>query len=217
MNIKEIFSLSSDGTLTYDEFMEFAKKEKANFTDLSEGKYVSKNKYDDDLKSRDTTIADLNGTISTRDADLAELKTKLETMGEDAGKVPTLMNDLTALQTKYDSDMKQYQEKLSKQAYEFAVKEYANGRKFTSNAAKRDFTQSMIAENLKFKDGQILGADDFVKVYTENNADAFVVDMPEEPEVPNPLPEFVATTPGGNPAPVDSNAFVNAFHFTGVR
>ena len=216
---KELFDKAENGTLTYEQFEELSKQNNAKWADLSEGGYVSKHKYEDDLKAKDTQIETLNGTIGTRDSDLADLKQKLEAAGADSEKLTALTNDFTALQSKYDADTKQYQEKLGKQAYEFAVKEFAATKKFTSQAAKRDFTQSMIAENLKFKDGKILGAEDFVNTYTENNADAFLVEKPDDKSAAagTPLPTFVAPTPGGQPSAVESNAFADAFHFTGVR
>lgn len=218
MNIKELFDKAENGVLTYEQFEAAAKASNAKFTDLNEGNYVSKNKYTSDLQSKDEQITALNETIATRDTDLTDLKTKLESAGADADKLATLTNDFTALQAKYTEDTKNYEAKLGQQAYEFAVKEFASGKKFTSEAAKRDFTRSMIAENLKYKDGKILGAEDFVTSYTESNKDAFVVENPD-PETPPaaPLPTFVAPTPGGTPAPAESNAFADAFHFTGVR
>ena len=97
------------------------------------------------------------------------------------------------------------------------MKDFANGKKFTSQAAKRDFIQSMIAKELKMDKDTILGAEDFVTSYTADNADAFVVDNPNPEPKPDPKPTFVNPTPGGNPAPAESNAFSNAFHFMGVR
>lgn len=218
---KELFDKAENGTLTYEQFEELSKQNNVKWADLSEGAYVSKHKYDDDLKAKDTQIETLNGTLGTRDTDLAELKKKLEAAGADSEKLTALTNDFTALQGKYDADTKNYKAQLEKQAYEFAVKEFAATKKFTSQAAKRDFTQSMIAENLNFKDGKILGADDFVNAYTENNADAFVVEKSDDKSTAaagtTPLPTFVAPTPGGQPSAVESNAFADAFHFTGVR
>ena len=59
MKIKEIFSKAENGALTYEQFEEFAKAEKANFADLSEGNYVSKHKYDSDLSAKDSQIETL--------------------------------------------------------------------------------------------------------------------------------------------------------------
>lgn len=219
MNVKELFEKAENGVLTFDQFEALAKAGNAKFTDLNEGNYVSKGKYTSDLAAKDDQIKALGETISTRDTDLTDLKAKLEAAGADTGKLAELTNQLQDLQGKYTAETKQYEEKLAKQAYEFAVKEFANSKKFTSEAAKRDFTRQMIAENLKFKDDKILGAEDFVTAYTESNKEAFVVENPDPtPDpAPAPLPHFVGSTPGGNPTPAESNAFAEAFHFTGVR
>lgn len=219
MNIKELFDNAENGALTYEQFEAAAKAKDAKFTDLSEGNYVSKHKYDADLSTKTKEIETLNSTIATRDTDLEGLKKQLADAGTDATKLEELRGQLNTLQDTYNEATKKYEAQLQHQAYEFAVKEFANGKKFTSQAAKRDFTNSMIAENLKFKDGKILGAEDFVQGYTENNADAFVVETPPEnpPANDNPLPQFVGPAAGGNPTPAESNAFADAFHFTGVR
>jgi len=219
MNIKELFDQTEDGRLSFEEFESAMKNSGSKLVDLSEGKYVSVNKYNNDLQSRDSQIETLNNTLSERDNDLANLKEKLESAGVDSTKIATLTNDLTALQNKYDADTKQYREQLDHQAYEFAVKEFANNKKFSSQAAKRDFTQSMIAKALEYKDGEILGADDFLSEYEENNTDAFIseIEFEDEDEYESPLPQFVAPTQGGTPEPDAGNAFADAFHFTGVR
>lgn len=214
MNIKEIFDKAENGTLTLEQFNQIAKDGGAKFTDLSEGNYVSKSKYDDDLKTKDTTITELNNTITQRDTDLEGLKTQLASAGTDATKLSELQGSFEQLQGKYDADIKEYQAKLANQRYEFAVKEFANGKKFTSNAAKRDFTNAMIGAKLNYDaDKQmIMGADDFVKVYTQDNADAFVVEKPTEPE--QPKPHFAQST-----APTQRTDDKSLFHFnfTDVR
>lgn len=215
--IKALFDAAEGGSLNWEQFQAAAEKAGAKFTDLSEGNYISKNKYEAELSAKTKEIETLNGTITTRDTDLTNLKKQLEEAGTDAQKLEELNGQLTALQGSYTEATKKYEAQLAQQAYEFAVKEFASTKKFTSQAAKRDFTQSMIAEKLKFKDNKILGAEDFVKAYTENNADAFVVETPPTPTPEQPKPQFVGATPGGQPTPVESNAFANAFHFTGVR
>ena len=77
MNIKDLFDKAENGTLTYEQFEALVKENGLKFADLSDGKYVSKSKYEADLKAVNqqvetltTQITDLNGTITTRDADL---------------------------------------------------------------------------------------------------------------------------------------------------
>lgn len=210
MNIKEIFDKAEGGTLTFEQFDSIAKNGNAKFADLSEGGYVSKSKYDDELASKDKAITQLNDTISQRDKDLADLQTKLKDAGTDTTKLSELQTSFDELQDKYTADTKAYEQQLATQKYEFAVKEYANGKEFTSHAAKRDFIRSLIDENLKMKGDSIVGADDFASAYAQDNADAFVVkaEVPEQPTQPTApevgKPQFVGTTPGTEPAKAPS-------------
>lgn len=205
MNLKELFdkSTAENKALTYAELEALAKEGKAKFTDLSEGNYVSRQKYDDDLKTKDTQITSLNETLATRDADLTELKTQLanaqtelQNAGADAGKLEELTNQLTILQTKYAEDTGNLQSKLSAQAYEFAVRDFANKQNFSSNAAKRDFVSNMIQKNLPMENGNIMGANDWMKEYAKENKDAFVV---EKQSSSSNQPQFsTSTTNNGN-------------------
>lgn len=212
-------ALFESGALNWEEFSKAVTDKGYKLADLSTGNYVSKSKYDDDITSRDTTITDLNSQITTRDNDLADLKSKLETAGTDnKTKVAELTSQITKLQGDYDTVKNDYEAKLNQQAYEFAVKNFANEKKFTSNAAKRDFINEMIAKGLKMENNKILGAEDFVTMYSAENSDAFVVDTPDptpNPKDENPKPNFVNPT-NPTPAPED-NAFLNAFNFAGVR
>lgn len=217
MTIKELFGKAENGTLTLEQFQQLAGS--AKFVDLTEGAYVSKNKYTEDLQAKDTEIEGLKTTISTRDTDLKDLKQQLKDAGTDASKLSKLSEDLGNLQNKYDVDTQALQQKLSDQAYEFAVREFAGTKKFTSNAAKRDFINSMLAAKLSLdKDNPnlVIGAEDFVTKYSTNNSDAFVVEQPQQQQE-SPKPQFVAPVGNGQTDAGESNAFIKAFNFTGVR
>ena len=227
MTIKELWAKATteNGTLTLEQFEALAKENNVKFADVTDGKYVSVNKYNDDLKSRDSQIEQLNATIKTRDTDLEKVQKQLEAAGTDASKISAISNDLTELQAKYDTDTKALQEQLAKQGYEFAVREFASTKNFTSNAARRDFINSMVDRGLQMsKDGKsIIGAEDFVTEYSADNADAFVVETPPE-EGPGAgsgeqLPHLVGSTPGGATQPSDdiTGGFANAFNFATVR
>lgn len=188
MTVKELFDKAENGTLTWEQFQ--TAMGEAKFVDLSEGHYVSKQKYDDEIAQKDKRIEDLTTTIGTRDTDLATLQQTLK----DAGDIEALKNaskNLADLQKKYDKETKDYQNQLKKQAYEFAVKDFANSKNFSSNAAKRDFIQSMLAKNLSLEDGRIIGAEDFVQMYSKDNEDAFK--KSEEPKK-EPKPQFAQGT-----------------------
>lgn len=110
---------------------------------------------------RDALQVKYNDDIKQRDTDLADLKQKLADAGTD------------------------YQKQLNKQAYEFAIKEKTNGLQFTSNSAKKAFLSDALAKNLTMDNGNILGFDDFVNAYKEQDAGAFVVETTtEEPKPP---------------------------------
>ena len=226
MNIKDLFDKAENGILTYDQFEALAKENGLKFADLSDGKYVSKSKYDSDLKGLNQQIETLNGqvealngTITTRDEDLANLQKQLELAGEDKTKLEALNTQMSDLQTKYEADTKSYEDKLRQQSYEFAVKEYANTQQFSSKASKRDFIRAMIDKGLTMEGDKLIGADDFRETYAVDNEDAFVKPEPEpapeptpepvpEPTEPTaPIPTFVASTSGAPQADDDSFDF----------
>lgn len=198
MEIKQIFE--GQESLTLEQFNEIATSKGAKFVDLSDGGYVSERKFNSEIASKDKQIELLNTTISERDTDLEAVKNQLAEAGSDADKLTEVTNQLTTLQAKYDEDTKSYQSQLSQQAREFAVKEYASTKQFTSSAAKRDYIEQMLkAEDVKFnKKGQLIGMEDFDTEYSTDNADAFVVEAPAEPEPTpaEPKPQFAASTPG---------------------
>lgn len=221
MNLKDLFDKAENGTLTYDQFVAAASAAKAKFVDLSEGGYVDKQKYTDDLAVRDTRITTLDDTIKTRDADLATLQEQLKTAGTDADKLTKLGTDFADLQKKYDRDTKAYQKQLQDQAYKFAVTDFANKQKFTSQAAKRDFVNSMLAKNLVLEGDTIIGATDFVAAYTKDNADAFVVESGDDGNegagagAQQHKPHFVEPTEPQGGQTGENNPF--SFNFVGVR
>lgn len=213
MDLKKLFE---SGALTYEQFSSAVTAAGYKLADLSTGNYVSKKKYEDELQAKDTTIQDLNNQISTRDTDITNLKNQLEDGSKtNETKITDLSNQIQKLQGDYANAKNEYETRLKKQSYEFAVREFANGKKFTSNAAKRDFTEQMIQKNLQMEGQKIIGADDFVTAYTESNPDAFVQGDPAPAPQGNPKPTFIQPTP---PQPSgNDNPFTNAFHFNGVR
>lgn len=197
MTIEEIFK-AGNGTLTFEQFTEITEKNKVKLADING--YIPKEKYDADIN-------ELNGKISARDTDLTNIREQLEKANADGEALDKLKTELETLQGRYSDEKQAYESKLQKQAYEFAVKEYANGKKFSSNAAKRDFVNTMISKELKMDGGKILGADDFTTAYSSENADAFVIDSGK------PQPRFATDTNNSQPTPTSGFNF----HFTGVR
>ena len=218
MELKKVFESAENGMLTYEQFKQICENEKAKFVDLSEGKYVSVSKHNDELNAKAEEIEALNSTIATRDTDLADLQKQLEAAGADAGKLKEATDSLAALQTKYDGDMKAYKDELRKQSYKFAVKEFANSQKFTSKAAKEYFIKSMEEKDLKMEGDKILGADDFVTAYKVDNSDSFVTEpeTPPEGDGPEDKPHFIHPAGNGGTGGQDPTGGFH-FNFTGVR
>lgn len=212
MTLKELFEKAENGSLNYEQFNALCEKEGMKLADLSTGEYVSKKKHEAELGAKEETINTLQTTITNRDTDLSKLKEQLKNAGADSSKLEALSNEFDSLKTKYEEDSANYQKQLQEQAYDFAVREFAGQKKFTSNAAKRDFINSMLKKGLKLENSKILGADDFVTEYAKENDDAFVK---EKLDTPKP-PEFVSPTSNGESSGnEDKNPF--AFNFTGVR
>lgn len=210
--LKSLFENAENGTMNFEQLQSACKEANIKLANLANGEYVAKQKYDDDISAKAETIKTLEGTIKSRDSDIKTIRKELEEAGDNKEKLTTLSTNLSDLQTKYKDDIAAYKSKLEKQSYEYAVKDFANSKKFTSKAAKRDFVNSMMAKELKMDNDTILGAEDFVNAYSAENADAFVVENP----TPKPNPQFVNSTPGPTPPdPNNTNGF--KFNFTGVR
>lgn len=209
--LKSLFEKAENGTMNYEQLQSACKEANIKLANLASGEYVAKQKYDDDISAKAETIKTLESTIKSRDSDIKTIRKELEEAGDNKEKLTTLSTNLSDLQIKYKDDIAAYKSKLEKQSYEYAVKDFANSKKFTSKAAKRDFVNSMLAKELKMDNDTILGAEDFVNAYSAENADAFVVENP----TPKPSPQFVNSTPGNTPPDPNTNGF--KFNFTGVR
>ena len=157
----ELKDLFKDGALTYEQFQTACSDANIKIGDISE--YVPNSQYNE-----------LQTKITERENDISELNKKLSAEKEVGEKVVTLTAELEALQAKYKEESDNWKANLNRQAYEFAVKEFANSKQFSSSAAKRDFESSLLNKKLTLENGKILGAEDFLKAYSEANADAFV-------------------------------------------
>ncbi|MCH5210433.1 MAG: phage scaffolding protein [Oscillospiraceae bacterium] len=200
--LKDLFGT---GALTFEQFTKAVEDKGLKIADLSAGEYVSKQKHEDELQAKDEQINTLNGNIKTRDGDIADLQNKLKDAGGDADTIKNLTTELETLKTKYDNDTKEYQKKLSEQAYGHAVREFANGSSFTSEAAKREFIRVMTEKGLTMEGDTIMGAADFLETYKKDNADSFVSDETKT------NPKFVDTTKGQGGTGGQPDPFLSGF------
>lgn len=131
-----------------------------------------------------------NNDIRSRDNDLADLKNKLEQSNNNDSDnvVADLKNQIENLTSTYSTEKADYEKKLKRQQYEFLVKEQINGLRFTSESAKRAFTSDILAKELPVENEKLLGFDDYLANYKEQDSGAFV----NEQDVPTAMPKFVS-------------------------
>ena len=178
------------------------KTKHVRFTDLSEGGYVSRSKYDDKVNSLTQQVTDLQGQITQRDTDLAGLNEQLTTAQADAGQLAEAQKQLAKLQSKYDADSKAWEEKNAQQAYEYAVRSKAGELKFSSAAAKKEFIREAIAAQFKQDGETLLGYTDFVTKYQESDPGAFIKDTPPaDPKLAEPTPPSIVLPGKSEPSP----------------
>lgn len=146
-----------------------------------------------------------NTDIAQRDTDLVTLQEKLKNAGADADKLSNLQTDFDNLQQTYNTAKADYEKQLAKQAYDFAIRENVANLKFSSNSAKKAFIADITAKNLSMENGKILGFDDFVNAYKEQDAGAFVVDDDTEAGKPKPTFSGKTTPTPDEPTPEQDN------------
>ena len=136
-------------------------------------------------KERDTYKTKYDEDIAKRDSDIADLQEKLKNAGVDAEKLKTLQNDLTALQTKYQTEKGDLEAKRANQPCELPEKEKASSPRFSSESAKKAFMSDILKDELKMKDGQLIGFDDFVEAYKKNDEKAFITENTDPDKKPS--------------------------------
>lgn len=157
---------------------------------------------------RDTYKTKYDTDIKQRDEDLETLKQQLEDAGVDKTKLDELTNKLSTLQTTYDTAKTEYEKQLAKQKYEFLVKESVNKIEFSSNSAKKTFIADVLAKNLPVENDNLLGFDDFVNAYKEQDAGAFKTVENNEPmdnSTGKPKPTFINASNNTSTPPNNSN------------
>ena len=158
---KEVYeSLSEEVRKQYDE------KELI----INDGTYIPKAKFDN-----------LNEQKKDLENQLKETNDKMQELS----KVDTeeLKKQIADLQNKYEEDTKALNEKYQLREYDIKLNDYAKDLKFSSNSARKSFMSDLKAKELKFEDDKLVGFDDFVNSYKENDPNAFIEEKKEEPSV----------------------------------
>ena len=174
------------------------KTKHVRFADLSEGGYVSVDKFNAQVNGLNQQVKDLQGQLASRDTDITGLQEKLTAATADASKLVEVQQQLTGLQAKYTKDQKDWETKTTKQRKEFMVRERANGLKFTSEAAKRDFLGQANVKDFQLAAETLLGYNEFLAKYKAENPTAFVEEKPADPPADPPAPKPNIVLPGNS-------------------
>lgn len=145
-----------------DDNMQDIGKEKRK-TDAAEAKLATAN----------TSLADVQGKLTA-------VNKEIETMKAANGDIAAVQQQLSDLQSKYDTDTAALKGQIADRDYSDAIGKAISGKglKFSSKAAERAFTDALKAKKLELKDGELSGLDDFIKAQKEADPEAFVPDKP---------------------------------------
>ena len=178
------------------------KTKHVRFADLSEGGYVSVDKYNSQVNGLNQQVKDLQGQLTQRDTDISDLQGKLTAAQADATKLADVQTQLTGLQAKYTKDQQDWAAKTAKQRKEFMVREKANDLKFTSAAAKRDFLGQANGKDFQLDGDTLMGYEDFLAKYKAENPGALAEEAPPAPAPANDPPKPNIVLPSSPSGPV---------------
>ena len=143
------------------------KMKKECLEDLSEGGYVSKEKYgelDTAKKGIEKQLKDANATINSyKEMDIDGIKKSAEDW-----------------EKKYNEDTQKLNQQIENDRKTFAAERYIADQKIKSPLSRKAILQEFLAQNLEFKDGAFSGADEYMKKVREQYPDEF-----EQEQEPN--------------------------------
>ena len=143
------------------------KLKQVRFVDLSEGGYVSKEKYgelDTEKKGIEKQLKDANATIkSYKDMDIEKIK-----------------QSAADWETKYNEDTQKLQQQIESDRKAFAAERYIASQKIKSPLSRKAILQEFMNQNLEYKDGTFVEAEEYMKKVREQYPDEF--EQEEEPK-----------------------------------
>lgn len=151
------------------------------YADLSEGNYVSKEKYTSlqiEANGYKTQLSDANKEIkSYKDMDIEGIK-----------------NAAKDWETKYNTDTEALNQQITTQKKTFAAEKYLDGQKIKSPLAKKSILHEFMKQDFELlEDGTFKGAEEYMKKVREQYPDDF-----ESDEHGQPSKVFVRTTRSNN-------------------
>ncbi len=168
---EELFS-KVEARLTEINGADDRKDNPVKYVDLSEGGYVGREKYthmQTESEGYKKQLEEANSLIKSykdvKDKDIEGLKQSAKDW-----------------EAKYDTDTKALQEKLAAQEKTFAAERYLDSQKIKSPLSRKTILNEFLAQNLEFKDGKFIGADEYMKGIREQYPDEFQTDEDTKPE-----------------------------------
>lgn len=150
--------------------------DKVKLFNLSDGEYVSKQKYLD------------------KEAEITTLNNELSALKEEAKKFETMEQKIKDLEANSAKEI----EKVKRES---VAKELLSGYKFTSKLAQESALNKLLSKELKLEGDKLLGADDFMKSLQTECPEAFANDDGGKPPV---VVNTGGSHEGGQPAQTPS-------------
>lgn len=136
------------------------KVQQVRFVDLSEGGYVSKERYQElntKIGALETQLKDANSTIkSYKDMDIEGIKKSAADWEE-----------------KYNTETQKLNKQIEDDRKKFAAERFMDSQKIKSPLSRKAILQDFLAKGLEFKDGSFVGADEYMKTVKEKYPDEF--------------------------------------------
>ena len=183
-------SFFGEKSLSFDELMEAVKGSDVKPVNLADGEYVSKSKYDAEIREKEKSIEELKKTAEQRKTDLSDLKSLLEKAGTNEDGLKTTLGKISELQQQAEKDKADFDKKIENARREAAVKVFASGFEFTSKTARKGFIDSYLATNPELNDdGEVKNGAEFLEKFTKDDPTA--VKTAEEETEDETIPKFV--------------------------
>lgn len=209
--IKKLFGTTEDGkqeALTWNELEKKIEADsKLKLVNLSDGGYVSKDKFD----AKDTELSGVRKSLE-------EANSQIKAFTDQNTDIDSIKKAAQEWETKYNADTNALKAQIEAQERSHQTDMFLSSYKYTSKAAQSGIRADFEKQNFKLKDGIFQGAQEYMKGLMENDdyKGAFVVENSDgqgDAGSQNPLPRFAAGTNGGAGNHSGSNSSLFKFGF----
>ena len=162
-----------DKSLSFEQLQEAVGQSDVKPVNLSDGNYVSKDKYDAEIRKKDESIETLKQTSEKHKNDLSELKNLLEKAGTNETELKNTLGKISEMEQRAEQDKADFDKRLEQTRRDAAVKVFASDIDFSSKTAKKGFIEAFLATNPEIDGDTVKGGEDFLKKYMEDDPNAF--------------------------------------------